>query len=66
MPWEFPGGLVVKGSGIVAAVALVTAVMWFHPWVWELPHAVGTAKKKKKKVVSGSPAEENEDTHYIS
>ena len=45
---ELPGGLVV-GLGIVTAVAWVTAVACVLSLAREHPHAVGTAKKKKKK-----------------
>ena len=38
---EFPGGLAVKGSSVVTAVAKVPSL------AWELPHAVGMAKKIK-------------------
>ena len=44
---EFPYGSSSKGSGVVTAVALVTAVVWIQSLVQELPHA--TSKKKKKK-----------------
>ena len=43
MVLEFPGGLAVKDS------AVVTAVVWVQSLAWELPHAMGSAKKKKKK-----------------
>ena len=36
--WEFPGGLAVKGSGIVTAVAQVTAVAGVQSLAWELTH----------------------------
>ena len=38
---EFLGGLMVKGSSIVTAVAQVQSL------AWELPHAMDVAKKKK-------------------
>ena len=38
---EFPCGSVGYGSGVVTVVA------WVCSLVWELPHAVGVAKKKK-------------------
>ena len=41
---EFPGGIAVKGLGVVIAVA------WVQSLVLEFPHAKGTAKKKKKKL----------------
>ena len=40
---EFPGGLVVKGSGVATAVAQVQSLAWEHP------HAMQAAKKKKKR-----------------
>ena len=40
---EFPAGLVVKGSGLVTAVAQVRSL------AQELSHAVGVAKKIKNK-----------------
>ena len=46
---EFPGGVAVKGSNIVTAVAQVTAVVQVQSLGWELLHALSTAKKKKKK-----------------
>ena len=48
---KFPGGSVGGGSGIVTAVAQVTAVLRVPPLAQELPHAMGSAKKKKKKSV---------------
>ena len=36
------------GSGVVNAVTGVT-VVWVHYRSWELPHATGAAKKRKKK-----------------
>ena len=36
-------------SGIVTADALVRAVMWFQSLAWELPHEVGSARKKERK-----------------
>ena len=47
---EFPGGPVVKGSGIVTAMAQVAAVVPVGSLAWELLHTVGAAKKKKKDV----------------
>jgi len=32
-------------SSIVTVVALVTAVAWIQSLAWELPHAVGMAKR---------------------
>ena len=40
---EFPCGSVGQGSGVV------TAVSWVRSLAWELPHAVGAAKRGKKK-----------------
>ena len=38
------------GSGIVTAVALVTAVAWIQSLVWEFPHAMNMAKKNAHKI----------------
>lgn len=49
---EFPGGAVGKGSGIVTAVALATAVVWFRSLAQVSipgPHAGGWPKKIVKK-----------------
>ena len=43
LPWEFPGGLVSEGSGVVTAVRQVQSL------ARELMHVLGAAKKKKKK-----------------
>ena len=43
---EFPGGLVVKGSGLVTAKAQVIAVAQVQSLAWKLPHAAGMAKKR--------------------
>ena len=48
-----PGGSVGYGSGIVTAMALVTAVVQIPSWGRALPHAIGTAKKLKKKSFEG-------------
>ena len=53
---EFLGGLMVKGSSIVTAVAQGQSL------AWELPHAVGAALKKKK---SGQKIVECELFHFI-
>ena len=45
---KFPGGSVGGGSGIVTAVAQVTAVLRVPPLAQELLHAMGSAKKIKK------------------
>ena len=37
-----------SGSDIVTEKALVTAVAQVQPLVWEIPHALGMEKKKKK------------------
>ena len=42
---EFPGGLVVKGSGVVTAVAWAAAVARVRSLARELLHAAGVAKK---------------------
>ena len=39
-----------QGSGTVTAVAQLTAVAWVQFLAWELIHATGLAKKKKKKM----------------
>ena len=42
----------------LTAVSLVIAVAWIRSLTWELPHAMGTAKKKQKqkqKLTSGGP-----------
>ena len=39
---EVPGGLVVKGSGVVTAVA------WVRSLAWELTHAMDVAENKIK------------------
>ena len=46
---EFPSGLAGEESRVVTAVAAVTAVAQVQSLVQEIPHAVGTAEKKKKK-----------------
>lgn len=53
--WEFPGGSLGSGSGVVTAVAPVAAVVWVRSPTLELPHAKGEAKKRK-------PKRENLDT----
>ena len=40
----FPGGLAVKGSGVVTAGARVAAVVWVQSMARELLHATGAAK----------------------
>ena len=42
-----PCGLVVKRSGVVTAVACITAVAYVQPLAWELLHAVPRPNKKK-------------------
>ena len=39
----------VKDLAVVTAAAQVTAVAWVLSLAWELAHAMGTAKKEKKK-----------------
>ena len=49
---EFPGGLAVKGSNVVIAMAPVTAVAWLNPrnsLAREFPYAMGMAKKITQK-----------------
>lgn len=43
---EFPGGSVSYGSGVITAVARVSAVVRDPSLAQELPHDVDTAKKK--------------------
>ena len=43
-----PGDLAVQGSGIVTAMAQVTAVVWVRSLTWELLHAMGAAKEVPK------------------
>ena len=45
---EFPDGSGGLGSGAITAVALVTALARIRSLAWELLHAQGEAKKKKK------------------
>ena len=46
---EFPCGAAGEGSGVVSAAVWVAAVAQVQSLVRELPHAVGAAKKEKKK-----------------
>jgi len=46
---EFAYGSAGQGSGLVSAVAWVTAVVGIRSLAWELPHAHGCSKEKKKK-----------------
>ena len=46
---EFPGGLAVKGSGVVTALAQVIAVVRVQPLAQKLLHAGGEDQKKKEK-----------------
>ena len=41
----------VKDLAVVTAAAQVTAVAWVLSLAWELAHAMGTAKKEKKKKI---------------
>ena len=41
------GAQQVKDLAVVTVVVQVTLVVWVPPLAWELPHAVGMAKKKK-------------------
>ena len=45
---EFPDGLAVKGSIVVTAMALVTAVVWVRTLARELLNAVSKAKGKRR------------------
>lgn len=54
---EFPGGLGAKGSGVIPAVAWVTAVTRVLSLGRELLHASGTAGKKSCRI-NGSVADE--------
>ena len=51
---EFPGGLAVKGPGIVIALAQVTAEVWVQYLAWELLDV--TSRKKKLKILSTTTA----------
>ena len=46
---EFPGGSMGEGSSVGIAVAQADAVVRVRSLAQALPHALGTAKKKKKK-----------------
>ena len=46
---EFPGASVGSGSGVVTAVAQVTAVAWVRSLAQEFPHGTVMAKKKKER-----------------
>ena len=46
---EFPGGLAVKDSAASLLMTQVTVVTWVWSLAWELLHAMGLAKKRKKK-----------------
>ena len=48
--WEFPAGLVGYGSRVITAAAWVTNVAQFQSLAQELPHAMGTAKKKSARL----------------
>ena len=48
-PREFLCGTVGYRSSIIIAMALVTTVARVRSLAQELPHAIGTTKKKKKK-----------------
>ena len=47
----------VKILALSMQVALVAAMVQVQPLAWELPHAVGAAKKEKKKKYSYTLAE---------
>jgi len=42
---EFPNGSAGSGSGVVTAMARVTAVVWVRSLAWELTHAASAAEK---------------------
>ena len=44
---EFPGSLVVKGSGVVTAVVWATVAGQVQSLAQELPHAAGVAKEEE-------------------
>lgn len=46
---EFPGGLAMKGPGVVTAEAWVTLVAWIQSLARDLPQATGMTKRKPKK-----------------
>ena len=46
-----------EGSGVITAVAQVTAMLWVWSLAWELTHATGIAKKDNKAHSSGVPIE---------
>ena len=46
---EFPSGSVSEESGIVTAVAQVTAVVQVQSLAWDLAHAISVEKTKTKK-----------------
>ena len=46
--WEFPGGLVVKGTNVVTAVAQVTTMAKFSPWPGHFCMLQVQEGKKKK------------------
>ena len=49
---EFTGGAAFYGSSALTASAQVATVARVQAAAWELPHATGIAKKKKKGRVS--------------
>ena len=49
---ESPGGLAFGDLALsLPSMAQVTAAAWVGSMAWELPHATGIAKKKKKLAV---------------
>ena len=44
----YPGGSENKGSGVVTVAAQVAVMMHVQSLAWKLPHATGTAKKKRR------------------
>ena len=59
---EFPGGLVVKGSGVITAVAQVTVVA--RVWSLAHTHAMGVAKNEDR-VLSMKELQDNYRRHIL-
>lgn len=47
---EFPVGSAGKGPGVVSGEVQVTLMVWVPSLAPEPPHAVGVAKRKKRKI----------------
>ena len=54
---EFPYSSAHWGSGVVTAVAWVTAVVWFQSLAQTFPHATGMCGGKKCTLTSGGDME---------